>query len=285
MSATTLEPTATGTNVVEIVAVDLQTMPETAPLWRRRRSLGSVEASDSQFPKGRPSLMGYWLTEEPRSTLPAGVSESPYSIRVTGRAESATVVETKIGVGRPPLTIKLKELTMTIWETKALVITSSSAWSEHMEPALLAICQCWRFHAIDAMLDTMTDASRNDLSHASMSVLSSFRQRKRLLAQSRSIRELLLDQPHFAGPLTDPYAFLRSDRDVETYRSVAGKLHLEEWSESIDERAEGVEDTYASVTEKLFEYRNYLGGSTLEIIIVVILLIDLFINTMSYLEY
>ena len=196
-----------------------------------------------------------------------------------------------MGVGRATLSAKLKassnsdgELTLTVWETGALVVASPATWLALSEPILLAICQCWRFHAFDATVDRMITEARGDLDHASMVVFSSFRQRSRLLANSKRIRELFLDLSHFAGPLTDPYAFLAGDKHVETYRSLVGKLHLEEWSESIDERAEGIDDTYASVTEKLNEFRNFLGGSSLEILIIVILVIEVIFNVLTFLE-
>ena len=185
-------------------------------------------------------------------------------------------------LGRPPQTIRLKgpdgELVLTIGRSAARIVASAATWGAMSEPVLLAACLYWRFQAIDAEIDRLTVEAEGDLSHAAMAVPSSLRNRKRLLGNARAVRAVMIDLPHFSGPLTDPYPYLSSERSVQTFRSLAEKLHVEEWGESIDDRVEAVEDTYASVTEKLNEFRNFAIGSALEIAIIVILLVDLVIR-------
>ncbi len=143
---------------------------------------------------------------------------------------------------------------------------------------LLAICQYWRFQALDREIDRLTIEAEGDLDHASMAVPASLWDRKRLLSHARAMRALMLDLPHFEGSITDARSYLSTERAVASYRMLAERLHLEEWCESIDDRAEAIEDAYGSVTEKLCEFRNFAVGSTLEIIIVVILVVDLIVN-------
>ena len=104
---------------------------------------------------------------------------------------------------------------------------------------------------------------------------STLRARRRLEATAREVRALLVDLPHFEGPLTDPLMYCSSERSAQTYATLAEKLRLEEWCELIDEKAEAVEDTYEALTEKLFEYKNFAAEALLEILIVAILLAEL----------
>ncbi len=295
MNLSIIEPPKLVTTILEIFAIDLRSMHDADHLWRRRKSQGvAVSTTPEHLPPGRASVMGYWLTEGSPSIQTVSAASTPYHIRVSSTIESlqeptSLGVEGSVGVGRATLSANLKgphgELRVTIGESSAVVVASAATWLALSEPTLLAIFQCWRFHATDATLDRLTSDARGDLKHASMAALSSFRQRSRLLSNTDCIRDLLLDLPHFAGPLTDPHAFLSTENQVDAYETLANKLHLEQWSESIDERAEGVEDTYASVTEKLNEFRNFLGASGLEILIIAILLVDLAINMLGYLKY
>ena len=167
---------------------------------------------------------------------------------------------------------------LTLGPAAANVVASHATWDALSEPVLLAACVYWRLQELDGQLDRLTVEAENDLSHATMAVPASLWNRKRLLGRAREIRALMIDLPHFEGPLTDPYPYLSSDRSVQTFRALVEKLHLDEWGESIDDRAEAVEDTYASVTEKLNEFRNFAIGSILEVAIIVILLAEVLIH-------
>lgn len=296
---------------VTIQVVDLIDQPAVRSSWRRWRSVSAVDvaeaatkpaAGDSLTPverlSGRPSP-GYSFSEETAWFSPMGYELAPVGegkSPITGSrivlvltpeedaVDPAIEAPPTLGrLGRPPQTIRLKgpegELVLTIGRGPARVVASTASWAAMSEPVLLAVCLCWRFQAIDAELDRLTLEAEGDLPHATMAVPSSLRNRKRLLGHARAIRAVMIDLPHFAGPLTDPYPYLSGDLAVPTFRSLAEKLHLEGWGESIDDRAEAVEDVYASVTEKLNEFRNFAIGSILEVTIIVILLVEFAIIT------
>lgn len=276
-------------NPTLIQAVDLTSTPAKRAMWRRWRSVPdgvAAEPTTSQA-TGWPSPMGYWLAF--MSSRDSATASGARVIHVCAPGEDAAVdlvpeaTATPGRLGRPPQTIRLKgpdgELVLTIDSTAAKVVASAATWDAMSEPVLLAACMYWRFQAIDAEIDRLTIEAEGDLSHATMAVPASLWNRKRLLGHARAVRAVMIDLPHFEGPLTDPYPYLSGERAVQTFRSLAEKLHFEGWGESIDDRAEAVEDTYASVTEKLNEFRNFAVGSILEVTIIVILLAELVIRT------
>ncbi|MDR3634693.1 MAG: hypothetical protein P4L84_12885 [Isosphaeraceae bacterium] len=276
---TTTPPTPPEAPLPRVIEVaDLTGKSSSRSLWRRRKG----RATTAPQP-GRPSPMGYWLTELHGADTGAG-----QSLRVELSASEDSFAGEPVPVtsccpcGRPAQTVRLKgpnagdgELVLTVGDRYARVVTSPAAWNVLAEPVLLAVCQYWRFGSVDEQLDRLTEQAEADIGDATMSVPSTLRKRSRLLATARDVRTLLLDLPHFMEPLTDPYAFCSSDRAVQAYRSLAEKLHLAAWCEAIDDRFEAVDDAYAAVTEKLFEYRNFAWGAALEIAIIVILLADL----------
>ncbi len=243
------------------------------------QSAGRQEAGKNSAPystqAGWFSTMGYLLVPE------AAGKDRSWSHRVTFREPGAgTTADSprRGGAGRPIQTVKIKppsqgdsEVVLTIGSDFAQVAASESTWKSVSEPALLAITQFWRFAAIDAELDVLTEQARSDLGHATLPSPRGLIQAKRLGEVARQVRALLVDLPHFQGPLTDPYRYCASDRSAQLYRNLAERLHLEEWSESIDERAEAVEDTYEAATEKLYEFRNFAWEAFLEVLIILIL--------------
>lgn len=276
-------------SLTSIQAVDLTGVPTKRAIWRRWRSFsdGVAREATTSLATGWPSPMGYWLA--PLVAPHVAATQGARVLQVCAPGEDAAVdallqpTPTPGGLGRPSQTIRLKgpdgELVLTIGGSTARVVASDATWDAMSEPVLLAACVYWRFQAIDAEIDRLTVEAENDLAHATMAVPSSLWNRKRLLGHARAVRAVMIDLPHFEGPLTDPYPYLSSDRAVQTFRTLAEKLHLEEWGESIDDRAEAVEDIYASVTEKLNEFRNFAVGSILEVTIIVILLAELMIRT------
>ncbi len=271
-----------------IDAVDLADTANVRSLWRRRSSFtGTCEKS------GRASPMGFWLTERPAPTEPTTSRLVMELLYPDAEADPSEIKATE-PVGRSPRpsqTIRIKgnkpnegDLTLTVSPERVRVAGTPAMWDTQAEPVLLAVCQYWRFLAIDAELDRLTELAERDVGHAAMAVPDTLLERQRLLTTARAVRTLLLDLPHFMGPLTDPHAYCTSDRSVQTYRMLAEKLHLEAWAEAIDERAEMVEDTYACVTEKLCEYRNFAWGAFLEITIIVILLVEVAFSVLTYIN-
>jgi hypothetical protein len=283
MSTTTTNGASKAAAVVAlprpIQAIDLVGRPEHRALWR---SAGAATLPAPGLPGGgQASPLGYWL-----AGLPEGASPSPGAPVISFRSPTeppAPPADSGPGPGRrPPLTVRVKpthtgdgDLILVLSPTSAQVHATPAAWQAVAEPVLLAICQYWRFAAVDAELDRLTALAHGDIGHAAMPGLSSLRDRRRLADVARDVRALLVDLPHFEGPLTDPLPYLSTERAGQTFETLAEKLHLEEWCELIDERAEAVEDTYEAVTEKLFEYKNFAAEALLEVLIVVILLAEL----------
>ncbi|GAC1449478.1 MAG: hypothetical protein NVSMB9_33350 [Isosphaeraceae bacterium] len=266
-------------------ATDLTTRPDARSLWRP-----AAPAAPRPFTPpatGRPSPMGFWLAEDSANADPA-TTNWPYELRVHPPGSPYPAVAAPPPPGqprRPAQTVKIKgegDLTLTLDATSARIIAGKSAWASLSEPVTLAVCQYWRLAAVDAQLDRLTESAQADLGHASMTAPSTILHGRRIVALNVAVRALLLDQAHFAAPLTDPYPFLSSDRAVETYQALAEKLHLDEWAESIDERFEMVEDTYACATEKLFEFKNFAWGFTLEAIIILLLAAEVGVQLLSY---
>jgi hypothetical protein len=227
--------------------------------------------------------MAFWLVEHAGARPEAG--ELVIEVRPPGSvpvADMPTSAPSLRPGERPAQTVRIKspiagepELVLTVGPDRAEVVAGAATWLALHEPTILAICQSWRFRAIDRELGRLTESARTDIPHATLPRPASLVSRERLCATAQSVRSLLLDLAHFQGPLTDPYPFFTSDRSVQVYRSLAEKLHLEEWCEAIDERAEAVEDTYEAATEKLFEYRNFAWEALLEFIIILILVGEL----------
>lgn len=263
-----------------IRAIDLTARKEHRALWR---SAAGIAVPPAELPGGgTPSSQGYWL-----APLAEGTSAPPGapSIRFFPYSTTPAPPPSSAPRRRPPLTVRVKpthtgdgELILVIGPDFAHVHSSEAAWHAVAEPVLLAICQYWRFAAVDAELDRLTSLALDDLEHATMPGLKTFGARRRLEATARDVRTLLVDLPHFQGPLTDPLPYCSSERAAAAYTTIAEKLHLEAWCELIDERAEAVEDTYEALTEKLFEYKNFATEALLEVVIVVILLTELAIN-------
>jgi hypothetical protein len=268
-----------------IEAIDITGLTEHLDLWRRRgvRTIELTNVAGLPGP-GHASPMGYWLRD-----VPAGSSFTrglPITIRPPGdsrafpaSSESASAVRRGT---RPPQTVRVKapnpsdgELVLTIAPDSATVVATDSAWNALAEPVLLAICQYWRFGAIDAEIDRLTVQARGDLDHATLPSPASLRKSGELAVHARAVRWVLLELPHFYGSLSDPYPYCSSERSVQVYASLAEKLHFEEWAEAIDDYAEAVEDTYEAVTEKLFEYKNFAWEFVLESLIICVLLAEL----------
>ncbi len=265
-----------------IRGVDLTRSPEHRALWKPGR--GPRPSPDHKLPEPGFALpMGFWLTE---AVGPASDEPHPFTIRFEpfGTPASPAVPRTGTSSGpqRPEQTVRLKppqvgdgDLVLKISSDGVRITTSDAVWKALSEPVLLAVGQYWRFLTVEAEIDRLTEEAFGDLDHATLPRLSTLKQRNRLIANAKAVRALVLDLPHFEGPLTDPFPYCSTELAAQTYLALAEKLRLEEWCELIDERAEAIEDTYESVSEKLLEFKNFSWEAVLEILIVVILLCEL----------
>ena len=225
--------------------------------------------------------MGFWLTVADEAAL---APSDRYTIRFEEyNAPAPEPRPLPAGTSRrPEQTVRLKsphvsdgELILRIGPAGARIVTSEAAWKTLSEPVLLAIGLYWRFQAIEETLDRLTESARGDLGHATMPGLATLKEQDRLNDLARSIRALVVDLPHFQGPLTDAFPYCSTELSAQTFEALAEKLHFEEWSERIDERAEAVEDTYEVIGEKLLEFKNFMWEAILEVLIVVILLAEI----------
>ena len=254
-------------------ALDLTTDPAHRGLWRGADPPGAGAVGLPA--EGSASPLGYWLTADAEGVDPAAPR---IEFQPPGPAPPD---EPKRG-RRPAQTVKLRspipgdgELTLTLGPAAARIACTPGAWATLEEPVLLACCLYWRFLAIDAEIDRLTERARRDLRHATIPGLRTLRDGGRLAADAHAVRGLMLDLPHFEGPLTDPYPYCTTERAAVAFASLAERLRLEEWCELIDERAEAIEDAYESTAEKLFEFKNFAWEAGLEIGIILILLAEL----------
>jgi uncharacterized Rmd1/YagE family protein len=88
-------------------------------------------------------------------------------------------------------------------------------------------------------------------------------------------RAAIVDLTYFQTPLTDPRGYLDAPRSARVYRHLAERIGLDDWSDSIDHRAEVVEGTFETITEKLYHLKSHAHDVVLETIIVVVLLVDI----------
>jgi hypothetical protein len=269
-------------------AFDLTADPARRALWRT--DLPGVRDAEEAAGEGLPrqgvaSPMGYWLAPLEPGTAPAqdALALSFAAPGDEGGQHVASLGNSqKPGWGRPIQTVRLKapgsgdgDLTLTVGPAGARISASPTTWKVLAEPVLLAICQYWRFAAIDAEIGRLTQLARGDMDHSNMPGIGSLRAHGVLVQRARDVRALLLDLPHFEGPLTDPLPYCSSEQAAKAYETLAEKLDLEDWCELIDERAEAVEDAYEALTEKLFEFKNFAWEAVLEGLIIVILLAEL----------
>jgi len=270
-------PTAGPVPMRTLHALDLTTNPAHRGLWRGAGApTPDAGARAAGLPaEGAASPLGFWLTTE-------GEGVDPAAPRILFQAPGPVPLEGPKRGRRPPQTVKLRspipgdgELTLTLGPDAAQIACTPGAWATLEEPVVLACCQYWRFLAIDAEIDRLTESAKLDLRHATMPGLRTLRDGGRLTVDAHAVRVLMLDLPYFEGTLTDPYPYCTTERAAVAFEALAEKLRLEEWCELIDERAEAIEDAYESASEKLFEFKNFAWEAALEIGIIVILLAEL----------
>jgi hypothetical protein len=267
-----------------IQVIDLTGQPERRALWRSRAAAcRDVRLVPGLPDGGRASPMGYWLTS---AADPAAFGPDDLRILRRDPADGQATSDDRVALarpgGRPVQNVRVKalntgdgDLFLTVGPRGAQVVSSEAAWRTLSEPVLLAVCQYWRFCAIDVEIDRLTELAYADVGPATMPSVAALRDRRRLAANAQAVRALVIELPHFEGCLTDSLSYVSSERSAQVYENLVEKLRLEEWCEAIDERAEAIEDMYEAVTEKLFEYRNFAWEALLETVIIVILLGEL----------
>jgi hypothetical protein len=269
-------------------AFDIAHAPEYRRLWRARTELSAGQVLPQDVPglgRGVALPMGFWLTD---SVAEAGSRQPSFTVvfepanAVATLSPAAGALDGSSPVRRPEQTVRLRppnplesEVVLRIGPGGARIAASETAWKAVAEPVLLAVGQYWRFALIEREIERLTELAHADHGHATMPTRRSLGHRSRLSASAQEVRALLIDLPHFEGPLTDHYSYCTTEQAALTYQALAEKLRLDEWCELIDEKAEAIEDTYEAVSEKLFEYKNFACEAVLESVIILILFAEL----------
>jgi hypothetical protein len=268
-----------------ITAVDITGNPELRGLWIPGYEVYADRVVRAGLaPAGVASPLGYWLVaHEGNVSAPADGMRLVRTAPGEELAEStpASPAEGQAGRRFRTQTIRIKargpeqgEVVLTVGPGSAHVSATESAWTALAEPIILVVCQIWRFQAIDADLDRLTRDALENLDYANAPGLGSLPQSRRLTDLGWKTRAAIVDLTYFQKPLTDPSAYFDARRSARTYRLLADRFGLDEWCESIDHRAEVVEGTFETITEKLYHLKSHVHDVVLEVVIVVILLFD-----------
>src|SRR5205814_5032686 len=100
--------------------------------------------------------------------------------------------------------------------------------------------------------ERLTQNALGDLRYANGPSLASLAESRRLLDLGWKTRAAIVDLTYFQTPLTDPLAYFDSPRSARVYRRLVDRFGLDDWSDAIDHRAELVEATFETITEKLY---------------------------------
>jgi hypothetical protein len=273
------------TLVRTITAIDITADPALRGLWFPGHGLPADRAALAALPAGgTASPLGYWLVA--RDGLAPRTGRGPRLVVTapdTELPELGLDCGDSLGAGRRSRTqtVRMKgpgpdggKLVVTIGPGCAHVSAQESAWEALREPLILAICQVWRFQAIDAELEELTRSALENLAYANAPNLASLRQSGRLMGMGMKTRAAIVDVTYFQKPLTDPLAYFDSRRSARVYRLLADRFGLDDWSDTIDQSAEVVEGTFETITEKLYHLKSHAHDVVLEVMIVAILMLD-----------
>ncbi len=269
-----------------IAAIDMTGNPELRGLWFPGTRVPVDLASRAGFPaEGFPSPLGYWIVKHDGLAPP---SSTGLRMVVTGPGEEAPEFAAKPDESRQAgrqfrmQTVKIKapgpdtgDVVLMIGPGTARVVARESTWDVLAEPIIFAVCQVWRFQSIEAEIEHLTASALEDLSYANVPGLASLGESRRLMDLGGKTRTAIVDLTYFQMLLTDPLAYFDSRRSARVFRLLCDRFGLDDWSNSIDHRAELVEATYETITEKLYHLRSHAHDVVLEAIIVGFLLIDI----------
>jgi hypothetical protein len=247
------------------------------PLWRNERwsaTRARSEGLTDSLGDGFVSPLGFRFRAADPSATPAE------GLRVTLRDESDTAAialaekrrrMTSAFVRRvsvPALNPKHGELTLVIGTDGADLFASEVTWDTVTEPVLLLIAQYARFGALERQFLSLQEQSRRDHRHATTAGLRTLREHKRLVRAACDVRDLVTDWVFVTSPVGDPSRSCSSEDSLEIYSALAEELDIEVWGTDLDEIVIDVEQTYETVSEKLFHYRLFAWSMATEVVIV-----------------
>lgn len=159
------------------------------------------------------------------------------------------------------------ELTLVVGAMGAEVFADDAAWAALAEPVLLYVAQYARYCAIEREFLKLQAEARRDHHHAVDAGLRSLRAQRRLTQTSLDVRDRVSDWTYFSGPAADPRRACSSEEALGACAILAEKLEIEPWTEGVGALVEDVEQTYETLSDKLFQYRLFLWAACLEIVI------------------
>jgi hypothetical protein len=272
-----------------ITAIEITGRPELRCLWIPGHDVPADCARRAGLAAGgQASPLGYWLFEEGTEPAPSASGGLQLVVTAPGAAVPQRAARPRPAPAGPAArrlrtqTVKFKarsadqgELVLTIGPGSAHVEATESTWEALAAPVTLAVCQVWRFQTIDADLDRLTRDAFENLPYANAPGLASLAESRRLADLGMRVRATIVDLIYFEKPLTDPFAYFDARRSARFYRRLADRFALDDWCESIDHRAEVVEATFETITEKLYHLKSHAQDVVLAVVIVVILTIDI----------
>jgi hypothetical protein len=253
-----------------VSAIDLLGDAQYRPLWRPSNGAGA--GVPAGLPAGgRASPAGYWLVVE-ESGQDQGRLNVAVRLDAQAHADGRPLPRVAVELDRMAPNRRATRLEVEVRPDSARLDVDAWAWPLLSDGALLAVTQCWRFSQIDRQLDELEAwLAAEDPARPGVLRRLSPRRRAVLRDRDRGLRRLVLDLPHFEGPLTDPGAYLASPQARRAYRVLARRLGLSAWRDRIDERVEVIEASVASAIER----QSAFDQAALELTIVLAILADL----------
>jgi hypothetical protein len=155
------------------------------------------------------------------------------------------------------------DLVVIDWDA-ALVIDHAENFDETLYVMELANLQLAELEAYDRLLDDSLDRAYRDLRSRSL---------RSRAATLRDLRELRIDLARFSDELSNITKFFGDWHLARIYAALASRFHLADWHGSIDQKLQTLDELYATFAQ---DRMNRLM-LTLEILIVLLFIIDLFL--------
>jgi hypothetical protein len=265
---------ALGPSGLELVAVDLAD----DPLWWDKQSPNSAPIEFDERPlwlqsDGFTSSVGFLFTraeprEEDSGRLRVSVqqhSEEPAIEAAAARLRMSGPVRTVYLSGPEPSD---SELALVLGARAAEIFADEAAWAALARPVLLYVALYARYFTVEREFLQLQLQARRDHHHAVGAGPRSLRAQRRLTRTSLYVRDRVSDWTYFSGPAADPDRSCTSEEELKACATLAQELDVDTWGKGIDELVLDVEQTYETLSDKLFHYRLFLWGASLELVVV-----------------
>ncbi len=255
---------------VELVAVDLTN----DPLWcaEELAASGPTAFEDGYLASshGLASPMGFSFA------LADGSDANGELLRVSVHHHSdQSAIDragTRLRKDGPTRTVRLagpgpsdSELTLVVGPMGAELFADEAVWATLAEPVLLYVALYARYCAVERHFLQLQVQARRARHH---SVETSRLTQRRVTETSLDVRDRVSDWIFFSGPAADPRRSCTSEAAITACETLAAKLDIATWAKGIDGLVEDVEQTYETLSDKLFHYRLFLWGASLELVVV-----------------